>query len=1196
MKKISDFIVDKRYIILTIFIILAGISLVVSRNVVINHDISAYLPSDSETRIGMNIMESEFPETDESSLNVMFEGLDSSEVYKIKERLESIDGVSSVEYDDTSDYNNGNYTLYVINVDEAEDSKTASNVYDSVLNNFKKYTIYTSGSISDRNKTVLHLWIVAFAIVCAMIILIIMCESYVEPFLFLFTIGLAVFMNKGTNIIFDNVSYITDAIAAILQLALSMDYSIMLMNRYRQERRNTSDKCVAMKKALLNAFSSISSSSVTTIVGLLALVFMSFTIGRDLGFVLAKGVLLSLISIFLCLPALILLFDKLIIKTTKKSLNFKLNGLGRLSYKFRYPALILFILLFGISFLLKDGVNILYTGSQNDTVSKYFTENNQMAIIYNNKYEDLVSDYCKSLDDDNITSVLCYGNTINEELTYDEVNDKLDELGMDTSIDEYLLKIIYYNYYNENNNSKLTYTEFVKFIENNVYNNKDLSSKIDDDTKDNITLLENFTIASNINKKRSSKDIANILNIDESTVDQLLVLYNASNVNNKIKLADFIKFLNNDVLTNSYYSSSIDSNTQKQIKLLANFVDENTINKSMNSSELSKLFSLDESSVNSLLLLYYTNNDTNEKLTIKDFVNGVVYLKNNTNYLDNYNVDNIISLEYLANNTNNINNTKLDKANLKNIFNNIAPNLVDTVYYGAQLPDTYTFTPIEFIDFTLNNFSSYLSDTDKSNLSLVQFVMNESIKGNTYTSTELAEYLNQDKNNITSIYALILSKNNYEFKLSPYQFVNFILDNKDNTLLSSIDSNTFSTLDKLSNIMDIILNGSSLSAKDMSDLLGTSLSDTKLLYSLYNSIYVNKNTKVSLYTFTNFLVSDVLDNSKYSSSISKDNRELLITINGVMKDTLNKTKYNYSSIYKTLSELSDKIDKNLVELVYIYQGSVQNYDDSWTLTIETMVNYLNDDILSDEKFSDFLSEDKVLEIKDAKSSLVEAKDLLVGNNYSRVVINTTYDLENTDTFNFIESINSSLDKDDIYIIGDSPMALDMSKSFNDELNYITILTMIAIFVVVAITFKSIIIPLILVLVIQCAVYITMAYLSLTNASVYFISLLIVQSILMGATIDYAIVYTSYYLESRKSGKDVMNSIINSYNNSIHTILTSSSILVIVTFIVGNFASAIAAQICMTLSKGTLCSALIIIFLLPSILAIFDKLICKKETR
>ena len=152
-----------------------------------------------------------------------------------------------------------------------------------------------------------------------------MCESYVEPFLFLTSILMAVVLNKGTNIIFSNVSHITDSIAAILQMALSMDYSIMLMNRYDQEKKTEKDKVKAMKNALYKAFQAISSSSVTTIVGLLALIFMTFKIGKDLGFVLAKGVLFSLICIFFVLPDLILIFDKWISKTKKRSPNIKVN-------------------------------------------------------------------------------------------------------------------------------------------------------------------------------------------------------------------------------------------------------------------------------------------------------------------------------------------------------------------------------------------------------------------------------------------------------------------------------------------------------------------------------------------------------------------------------------------------------------------------------------------------------------------------------------------------------------------------------------------------------------------------------------------------------------------------------------------------------------------------------------------------------
>ena len=212
-----------------------------------------------------------------------------------------------------------------------------------------------------------------------------------------------------------------------------------------------------------------------------------------------------------------------------------------------------------------------------------------------------------------------------------------------------------------------------------------------------------------------------------------------------------------------------------------------------------------------------------------------------------------------------------------------------------------------------------------------------------------------------------------------------------------------------------------------------------------------------------------------------------------------------------------------------------------------------------------------------------------------VEMTKTFDdeFEDNDVFKFIENTENEIgNREGFYIVANSNMAVEMSKTFDDELNRITILTIIFIFIVVAITFKDLIIPAVLVLMIQCAVYITMAGISITGGSVYFISVLIVQAILMGATIDYAIVYTSYYLESRKS-MNVLSSIINAYNKSIHTILSSSSILIIVTLVVANFASAIAAKICETISEGTFAAVILIIFILPGVLATCDKLICRK---
>ena len=1281
MKKFTDFIINKRHIILVLFIILSIISVILSQKININYDIAEYLPSTSETRIGMDIMESNFKEIKSSSLNVMFEDLQEDKKTEIYNELTQIKGVDSVDYDNTEDYNKDNYTLYVINVDDTEDSELASDVYKEIKEHYNKdYKIYTSGTISERNNPVLPTWIVVLAVGCALVILIIMCESYVEPFLFLTSILIAVLLNNGTNIIFGTVSNITSSISAILQMALSMDYSIMLMNRYAQERQNETDKVKAMKNALYNAFKSISSSSVTTIVGLLALVFMSFTIGKDLGFVLAKGVLFSLISIFFVLPGLILMFDKAIAKTKKRSPNFKMDWLGKISYKLRNIAVLLFLVAFVGDYLLKGNLGISYTDTTSNEVNKVFTENNQMALIYKSKDEEIVSKYLKELEnEENVEEVLGYGNTISESLTYDKLNQKMSDLGTDTNVEDYLLKIIYYNYYNQDENNTISFDEFVKFVQEDVYKNENVSDKIDAETKANIDRLYNFTNSTQINKKRTSAEIANILEINEEDVKDILIYYNSKNNDVKITLNDFIKFMNKDVLTNEKYASKVDNNaknslntlskftdvntiqkkmTSKEmaslfgmsestmsdlytyyinvneidtkitisefsnfvltdvltnqnyasnfdeviisnIKMLATFSDINTINKNMNSKELANLFGLDEQTINQLLLLKYMNTDNNTKLSIAEFVNTTIYLKNNTSYLDNVDISGLEEIdESIFANPTKYTATELSK--ILNMETSKMYNIYGLIDFSKGNTSNWKMTPNELVTFILKNsdnesIKNNLNEETMAKLKLLSNIMTSTNNKTSYSYKELSKFIGIDENTVKSIYTLYTSKNSTT-KLTPQEFVKFVLDHKnDKTLSNSLNTNTINELSLLQKAMNGVVNNKKYSSQELGNLLGINTNDLDLLYGFYSSKYVNPNQTISLKELVKFILNDVVTNPEYSSNFDSETKLNLDTINGIMYASLNNTKYTKNEIFAILSKLADNVDKDQVDLLYVYYGSSKEYNDDWQMTVEQFVNYLNDDILKDSRFDDFIEDDMRQDITDAKDSVKEAKDLLIGDGYSRVVINTKLAPETDETFNFIQKIKDDLggSLEEFYVIGDSPMAYEMSQTFQNELNFITVLTMVLIFIVVAITFKSAIIPLILVLMIQCAVYMTMGILSFTGEKVYFIAILIVQSILMGATIDYAILYTSYYLEHRKT-MDIKEAIINSYNKAIHTILTSASILIIVTLIVGNFASAIASRICKTISQGTLCSAILILVLLPAVLAACDKIIMRKK--
>ncbi len=1284
MRKITDFIINKRHFILILFIVLTIISAILSTKVKINYDIAEYLPDTSETRIGMDIMEEEFSETETSTLNLMFENLSAQEKLEIKNYLENIDGVDSIDYDDTEKYNKENYTLYVVTVDEKADSKIAADVYNKITEKYKDYTIYTSGDVSDSNKTVLPFWIIVLAVFCALIILLIMCESYTEPFLFLTSILMAVVLNKGTNIIFHSVSHITNSIAAILQMALSMDYSIMLMNRYDQEKKTEKDNVKAMKNALYKAFQAISSSSVTTIVGLLALIFMSFKIGKDLGFVLAKGVLFSLVCIFFVLPSLILMFDKLITKTKKRSPKIKLDILGKFSYKIRYIAVPLFLIIFITSFMLKGNLGIDYTESQTDEISNVFEENNQMAIIYKNEDEDKIVKYLEKLEnEENIDEVLAYGNTINEKLTYDKLNEKLNDLGSDVNVEDYLLKILYYDYYNKNNENKITFNEFINFIEEEAYNNEKTNEKIDAQTKKDIKRLKNFIKASSINQKRTSSDIANILEIDKSKIDDIFVYYLSKNNNTQITLKEFINFMNKDVLTNKKYAikidnesknklntlskftnkqtiqkkmtsseaaklfgidsntmsqlykyyisindidikmtisefsnfvlnnvlsdknyaNSFDKETIKNIKLLETFSNKNTITKKMNSKQLANLFGIDEKTVNQILLLKYSKEQNKNKYTIMEFITNVNNIKTNTHYLDDIDTSSlgaIMANPEIINNKTKYNASEMSK--MLKIDINQMYQLYNLIDYITGNTENWKVTPNEFVKLILDNskmesIKSNINETTMKQLKLLSTVMTNSINNTSFTYKKLSQVIGIDVNSTKNIYTLYVSSKN-NIKLTPQEFVNFVLKHKDDTILAnSIKNDTIKDLKLVKSVMEGVINNKKYNNSQLSSLLGIDREDMDLLYGLYNSKYISTNPSLSLKDFISFLLNDVITNKEYSSNFDEKQISKLKTVNGIMNNSLNNVKYTSDEIFAIISKLTDNVDKNTVKVLYTYYGSNKQYDDTWKMTVEEFVEFLNEDILQDERFTDFIEDDMRNDIIEAKTTIKDAKQLLIGDNYSRIVLNTKFSQESNETFEFIQNEKDILGEEleDFYIIGDSPMAYEISQTFDNELNLITIITMIAIFIVVAITFKSAIIPSILVLTIQTAVYLTMGILSVVGENVYFIAILIVQSILMGATIDYAILYTSYYLEHRKN-KGIKESIIDSYNKSIGTILTSSSILIIVTLIIANFASAIAAKICKTISEGTLCSTILILTLLPAILAFFDRFIIKNKNK
>ena len=825
MKKVTDFIVNHCYLVLLIMVIIAGLSIFVSQNVKINHDIMKYMPESSETAQGKKIMDEEFGDVVTSNYTIMFENLDDAEKEPMKEYFESVEGVEKVAYDGSEDYNREKdgtkYTLYSIDVNSEADGPVAASTYKEIHEHLKnqkegdneRYTFYEKGDVASSNGTILNISVIITAIGVALLIITIMSESFIEPWLYLISIGIAVVINKGTNIIFPDVSHVTDSIAAILQLALSMDYSIMLAERYRQERKIEKDKYRAMRKALSNSFGSISASSVTTIVGLFVLIFMSFTIGRDMGLVLSKGVLLSLISIFTTLPAFLLFFDKWIMNSKKKSPRFNMAFMGKWANKTRFIAIPIFLIILLGAMVLKGNVGIEYTSASNNKIGEIFDETNQIAIIYDNSDESRLAKICQKYgQNEKVKEALCFSNTIGEQKYANELKDKALELGAEMDVEDYLIKVLYYHYFDPNEENTMSLEEFVNFVQGNIVNNKNFSEDIDANIKSKIERLSNFVVRSKMNEPKTLGELAQIFEMDESGLRKIFVLYGNNEkgsvlgnavTSQTMTLGEFSNFVNKKVLTNPEYSSEVNSEARAKLKQLEPFLNKTRINAKMDASELGAFLGIPKESVEKIFQYeaYLNYRDENGR-TIQEIESQ----KDATKAL----VKAQVQAAYIAG------------AEAK---------------MGHEMTDEQKAAFLALKDAEINQVVEQKIEEGEKNIS------------------------NQITNNAKTI------------KNTPIEFVNFILTHQnDEKLKDQISNEMKSKLMLAKTVMDSVNNNRHFSYIDLANTFNLNQNQLRLLYSLNYFENINRNPSLSVRTLVGFINNSVLNNQKYSANISPEKR------------------------------------------------------------------------------------------------------------------------------------------------------------------------------------------------------------------------------------------------------------------------------------------------------------------------------------
>ncbi|MCI6350284.1 MAG: MMPL family transporter [Tenericutes bacterium] len=376
MKKFSEFICKNRVLVLIVSFALLILSFIGMKLTKINYDILVYLPDDIETIKGQNIL------TDEFNMGayamVITDNLKADEILKVEEEMRKVDGVNKVvslydalgtdfpievlPNDIRSHLNKDNSNLLLVTFEESTSSEKTIDAVRELRTLSDNYKIGGMSSMvldtMDLSNSEIAIYIVIAVVLC-LVVLAFSLDSYLVPVLLLLNIGMAIMYNMGTNIFLGEISYITKALVAVLQLGVTTDFSIFLYHSY-ENKKNKMSKEKAMEEAISETFTSVTGSSLTTIAGFLVLCLMNLTLGKDLGIVMAKGVLLGLVSVLTVFPALLLTFDKYISKTSHKVVIKPFNKVNDFIVKHYIAIFIIFLLLLFPMYKANSKVEVYY--------------------------------------------------------------------------------------------------------------------------------------------------------------------------------------------------------------------------------------------------------------------------------------------------------------------------------------------------------------------------------------------------------------------------------------------------------------------------------------------------------------------------------------------------------------------------------------------------------------------------------------------------------------------------------------------------------------------------------------------------------------------------------------------------------------------------------------------------------------------
>ena len=1118
------------YIFFACTIALTVICGILMTRVNVNADMTKYLPDDSQMKRGLDIVSSVFGDAAQvsgSDVHIMFDSISPAEISGMCTLLKAYPDVNDVTYRYSAD---SAHTVFDLAVPKTVNQKALGK---QIAKRFGGNCVVETSQ--DGATPPISVMIIAAVLV--MIVLFLMAQSWFEPVVILLTMGIAVVLNMGTNALLPSVSITTNFIGSILQAVLSLDYCIILLNRYRQEQNEHTDRQTAVfaaNRAVKKAAPSVLSSALTTIVGLLMLCFMRLKIGADMGIVLAKGVACSLICTFTVMPSLMLLFRRVINKTAKPVYVPSTDKLARFVTSHKIPMMIGAVMLFFASWYFSQRTTIFFSANAESKIEEVFPSPNPMLVIYDTQDEASIPALADSLMAlPSVQTIISYPTLLGQQLTPAEMTHHISSLatlmadqmpeGVSLASPEVkailtpeMMQIAYFMRATHGQEQKMTFPDLARFMHSHISSNPLFASYLDDDMRKQIALLQSMLDM----PAASSEPTEPIVS---ASAEQSL---NANSLNpNSLNDTSNIQHQTSDTL---HPTSNIQHQTSN--------------------------------------IQHPTSNIQHPTSNIQHQTSNIQHPTSNIQHPTSPSIPLVPFIEQL-----NIDHTSSLTIEMRKLTDTTAirlPMSVDEMAFFIGSTPTQTRLVYGYAP-------------GKKKLTPLQYV--HLLTDDLFNRPGLQGLISPEQRNKLTLRTQLMDLANANASLSPAEM---------NTLLGSFGMDGFSEdqlLAMLAEPASSELVEPIVSASAEQSLNANSLNDTSNIQHQTSNI-VHPTSNIQHQT------SDIVhptSNIQHPTPADLQAELFIELVFGGKEYTPAQMASKLSRLMKLSGVKSAPVTADQMSLLYTYYGSVHSACDTMRMGLDQLLTYVCDTLIHDTRLADMVPNSAREQVAGVKKQVIGGMGQLRQPSHSLFVVLTSLPVESAQTYAFVDTLMSKADAQLVhehYYLGESVMYSEMKAGFGHEMNVVTLLTVLAIFLIVALTFRSLIVPTILVVTVMTAFYVNVVMAGLISGQVLYLAYLIVQAILMGATIDYGILFANYYRENRKTMPQY-EAVSAAYRGSIRTILTSGIIMVIAPGVMAALIDDLMiSNIVRSLAIGAFMAVLLILTVVPAVLVALDRLV------